>query len=348
MPSAMNTVSAIAALWRKLQFIRRGHAASDEIDEELRFHRDLLARDFEAQGLSPREAERAARKQFGNTLGARERSADEWRFLALDDVAHDVRFGLRLLKRSPMFAVVAIVAIGLAIGINTGFFTLVDTFIWRPIPVPRSDGLVKLALRYQTRGGSIVFSYPQVQAITRYSKSLSDVLPVGRCVPVALRASGARPAEPAKPLCVSGNYFLALGGSAAMGRALVPSDDREGAPPAIVISDPYWTRAFARFSCDRDSRRRSHSARALRAVHVVVSAHSDCPRGQHVVSPFPVQRRHAAVLRRGGATADERSGIQCGRQRERGHGRGGDRSSGAHAVADVAGDRPHTPYRAAE
>src|SRR5262249_38179361 len=159
---------------------------------------------------------------------------------------HDVRFGARLLRRSPMFAIVSIVAIGMAIGINTGFFTLVDTFVWRPIPVPRSDGLVKMALRYQTRGGSIVFSYPQVQAITSYSSALSDVLPMARCVQVALRSSTAKPAEPAKPICVSGNYFSALGGSAGLGRALVPSDDREGAPPAIVISDPFWTHAFAR------------------------------------------------------------------------------------------------------
>jgi macrolide transport system ATP-binding/permease protein len=242
----MPWVQVIARAWRKLRSLTRRDDDARALDEEMRFHTDLLARDFEAAGLSAGDARDAARRQFGNATHTRERSTDEWRFPALDDLAHDVRFGLRLLKRSPMFAVVAIVAIGMAIGINTGFFTLVDTFMWRPIPVPRSDGLVKMALRYQTRGGSIVFSYPQVQAITRHSRTLSDVLPVGRCVQVAMRSSSTQAAEPARPLCVSGNYFSALGGSAALGRALVPSDDREGAPPAIVISDPFWTRAFAR------------------------------------------------------------------------------------------------------
>jgi predicted permease len=242
----MPAVQVIARVWRRLRSLTRRDDDARALDEEMRFHTDLLARDFEAAGLSPRNAHDAARRQFGNATHLRERSADEWTFQALDDVAHDVRFGARLLRRSPMFAIVSIVAIGMAIGINTGFFTLVDTFMWRPIPVPRSDGLVKLALRYQTRGGSIVFSYPQVQAITRYSRTLSDVLPIGRCVRVALRSSTAKPAEPAKPICVSGNYFSALGGSTTLGRALVPSDDREGAPPAIVISDPFWTHAFAR------------------------------------------------------------------------------------------------------
>src|SRR5215467_10006659 len=114
----------------------------------MRFHRELLARDFEANGLSPRDAHDAARRQFGNPLLLRERSADAASVRVLrffDDVAQDVRCGLRLLRRSPLFTIVSVVAIGLAIGINSGFFTLIDAFVWRPIPVPRSDGLVRMS-----------------------------------------------------------------------------------------------------------------------------------------------------------------------------------------------------------
>jgi predicted permease len=212
----------------------------------MRFHREMLARDFVATGLSPSEAHDAARRQFGNSLLFRERSADATSFRVLDDLVQDVRFGLRLLRRSPLFTIVSVVAIGVAIGINSGFFTLIDAFVWRPIPVPRSDGLVRMSMTLSKGGSGILFSYPQVQAIAQHSRTLSDVLPLGRCAQVAFRSSTSATAEPATAVCVSGNFFESLGGVASLGRALVPGDERDDAPPAIAISDRFWTSAFSR------------------------------------------------------------------------------------------------------
>jgi predicted permease len=245
----MSPTQALARAWRTLRSRLRQNATDRELDEEMRFHRELLARDFEANGLSPRDAHDAARRQFGNPLLLRERSADAASFRVLrffDDVAQDVRFGLRLLRRSPLFTIVSVVAIGLAIGINSGFFTLIDAFVWRPIPVPRSDGLVRISMTLSKGGSGILFSYPQAQAIAKYSRTLSDVLPAGRCAQVAFRSSTSATAEPATGVCVSGNFFEALGGVASLGRALVPGDERDDAPPAIAISDRFWTRAFSR------------------------------------------------------------------------------------------------------
>ncbi len=239
-------MQAVARAWRKVWAATRRDTAARDLDEEMRFHRELLARDLETEGMSPRDAEGAARRQFGNSTALRERAADAWSFPLLDDLAQDVRFGVRLLRRSPMFSLVAVVAIGLAIGINTGFFTLVDAFVWRPIPVPRPDGIVRLALTFSRGGSGILWSYPQVRDLTRHSKTLDQVLPLGRCPLVAFRATPSRTAEPATPVCVSGNFFGALGGSAAVGRALLPADDQNDAPAAIVISDRFWTRAFSR------------------------------------------------------------------------------------------------------
>ncbi|MGH7618317.1 MAG: ABC transporter permease, partial [Gemmatimonadaceae bacterium] len=89
--------------------------------------------------MSPTDARDAANQQFGNALVLRERGTEAWTIAWLADLAQDVRFGARLLRRSPMFSLVAIVAIGLAIGINSGFFTLIDAFAWRPIPVPHAE-----------------------------------------------------------------------------------------------------------------------------------------------------------------------------------------------------------------
>lgn len=241
----MPAFERLARAMRRLSAINRHNENARDLDEEMRFHRELLARDLESDGLSPSEARAAARRQFGNHLKLREEGMDAWRIQLFDEVAHDVRFGFRLLRRSPGFAIVSIVAIGLAIGINSGFFTLVDAFVWRPIPVPRAEQIVKVTLAYANGSSGLLFSYPQVQAIAR-AATLADVLPSGRCAQVAFRASVTAPARAVGPACISGNYFQSLGASAAIGRPLVPSDDRADAPPAVVISDQFWTREFSR------------------------------------------------------------------------------------------------------
>jgi len=232
--------------WRRLRSSVRRDAVADDLNEEMQFHRDLLARDYEAQGLSPANARAAARRQFGNSLALQEQAGDAARLPLVDDFVHDVKFGFRLLGRSPLFAFVAIVAIGLAIGINTGFLTLVDVFVWRPIPVPRSSEIVRLALTLAKPGDGIAFSYPQIQTLARQSSTLAEVFPLARCSAVAFRASPTQPAKPSKPMCVSGHYFQSLGASASIGRALVADDERADATPAIVLSDRFWTREFAR------------------------------------------------------------------------------------------------------
>ena len=224
--------------------LHRG-ATERELAEELDFHLEMQARKHLAEGMNADDARLLARREFGNVELAKEDSRDVRRVRALDELAQDVRFGARLLRRSPSFALIAIVAIGLAIGINAGFFTLIDAFVWRPVPVARPERLVKLGLHFANGGGTIVFAHPQVEAILR-STSLVDVMPQARCAPVAFRASSSSKTIAAAAGCIAGNFFASLGGTAAIGRPLVPSDDRDGAPPAVVLSDDFWARMFSR------------------------------------------------------------------------------------------------------
>jgi hypothetical protein len=206
----------------------------------------MQVRKHRAAGADDDEARARARREFGNVELVKEDSRDTRHVRAFEEVAQDVRFGARLLRRSPSFALVAIVAIGLAIGINAGFFTLIDAFVWRPVPVVRPERLVKVSLRFSNGGGSIVFAHPQMEAIVAHSTTLVDVMPEARCVPIALRASPSSKALVTAPGCVSGNYFAALGGDATIGRPLLPSDDHVGAPLVVVLSDDFWSRVFSR------------------------------------------------------------------------------------------------------
>jgi putative ABC transport system permease protein len=236
----LHTVS----LWLRALF--RRDRMERQLAEELDFHLEMQARKHRAAGADADEARAEARREFGNVELVKEDSRDMRHVRALEEAAQDIRFGARLLRRSPTFAIVAIVAIGLAIGINAGFFTLIDAFVWRPVPVVRPERLVKVGLRFSNGGGSIVFAHPQVEAIVAHSTTLVDVMPEARCVPIALRPSPSGKTLVTAAGCVSGNYFAALGGDATVGRPLLPSDDRIGAPPVVVLSDGFWARVFSR------------------------------------------------------------------------------------------------------
>lgn len=229
----------------RLRTLFRRRTLDRELQDELAFHRDMLERDFAHDGLDAGSATAAARRRLGSPLALRERSGDAWGFPALDDLWRDVRYGTRTLGRAPGFALVAICTIGLAIGINTGFFTLVDTFAWQPIPVARPQRLVRIALKYPRRGTSILVSYPELQDITAHTRTLSDVIPYAPTT-IALRAARGQRVEALPAAVVAGSYFDALGGHAGAGRLLTPEDDRPGAAPAVVISDGLWQRAFDR------------------------------------------------------------------------------------------------------
>jgi predicted permease len=235
-------------LLHELSFRLRALVRRGDVDRELRdeivFHQEMLARDLEQHGTPPAEAARAARVRFGNPTVLRERSADWWGFPALESVMFDVRFGARLLARSPAFALVAIVAIGLAIGVNAGFFTLVDAFVFQPMPVRNPDRLVKLLMIDGRGGSSIRFSYSDLGTLRR-ARSLEDVVAFD-AEPVAFRVSAARRGSAAASLgCISGNYFSALGGTAVAGRTLTPQDEASAAP-VVAISEAVWQRDFAR------------------------------------------------------------------------------------------------------
>jgi len=232
-----------AVIYRVMAVGRRSDLVRG-LDEELGFHRAMLARDLEHDGVSPDEARLTARRRTGNALAIRERSADAWGFPALEDFMRDARFGARTLGRSPGFVSIAVVAIGIGIGVNAGFFTLVDALVWQPIPVARPERLVKLTT-VRARGGGIQFSYSDVQAIAMHARQIEDLVAyVGE--PVGLQLEPGASARAASAGVISGNYFLALGGSAQLGRVLTDDDARSGAPPAVVVSDAFWSSAFGR------------------------------------------------------------------------------------------------------
>jgi predicted permease len=219
--------------------------SSADLESEMRLHLEPRSAKYEERGMSPRDARLAARERFGNPLALQERSRDEWGFSWIEQLWQDIRYGARLIRRSPAFAAIAIGAVGIAVGVNAGFFALVDTFAWQPLPVANPGRLVQLEIVDARHMSTNQLSYTQLTAIAEHSRAIEDV--IGYFAgPIAVRPSPSTPAQPTEMGLVTGNYFASLGGAASVGRLLSPEDDRAGASPVVVISDAYWTRMFAR------------------------------------------------------------------------------------------------------
>jgi predicted permease len=225
-----------------------------EIQSHLQIETDRLI----ADGLSPADAEAAARRTFGNVLRAEERFFESNRLLWLGQLHQDLRYAIRTLAKSPLFTAVAILSLALGIGANTAVFSVVDAFLLKNLPVRNPEqlriltwvhtenepvrdhsgyGMIDSATGKKISGS---FSYRMYQLV-RAMPELTDVVayaPGGFTV----MAQGA--SEFGRGQFVSGDYFSALGVQPLIGRALQIADDQPGSPGVVVLTHRYWEKRF--------------------------------------------------------------------------------------------------------
>jgi predicted permease len=153
----------------------------------------------------------------------------------------DVRYALKWLLRSPGFAAVAVLSLGIGIGFNAALFSIVDALLFRPLPVERPDRLVDVYTKGSDGDTYATNSYPDFLDFRAKNTVFGDMLAYSPSIAAVKAGDRSRMALGE---IVTGNYFQLLGVNAAMGRTLLPDDDTPGAPRVTVISHWLWRYGF--------------------------------------------------------------------------------------------------------
>jgi predicted permease len=223
---------------------------TEDFAEEIQAHIELEAEELRREGLSEEDAQWRARRKFGSVRGAQERFYLQSRWVWLDRLHRDLRFGFRSLLESPGFTITAILTLALGMGANTAVFSVMNAVMLRSLPVTDADRVVYFRTSNPPRGTGTIdstetFSYPVYEALHKETGAMSAVLAY---VPLSGNKVGVRyGAEPeeAEGDMVSGAFFSGLGVKLQRGRGFTGQDEKDHAP-IVVISNDYWTRRFAR------------------------------------------------------------------------------------------------------
>jgi putative ABC transport system permease protein len=205
------------------------------MEREMAFHIDSLARDYARDGLSDVDAQRAARRRFGNLTRLKERGHDERTMRLAEDVTRDVKHAARGLWRSPGFSLAVILTLALGIGGNTAVFSVVDQLLLRPLPYPDGDQLVMVE---ESSGGRPADVSPANWLDWQRESRTFRRFAAWR--PWAFTLTGAGEPRRVNAQQVSSEFFPLLGVAPLLGRTISDEDDRPNGPPVAVLSYRAW------------------------------------------------------------------------------------------------------------
>ena len=230
---------------RKLVATLRPQSLDDSLDAEFRFHLEQRIEEFVAQGMTPDEARREAAILFGNRTQLHESAREPDILVWLQTVLQDLRYTLRTLRRSPGFAMAAVLSLALGIGANTAIFTLLDQVILRTLPAASPEQLVQLTIDGPVYGSDIganSISYPLYRDVRDRNQAFTGVLGYFQ-TPISV-AFGEH-TERVEGELVTGSYFDVLGVRPALGRVFHSLDDAiPNGDPLAVLSYDYWVDRF--------------------------------------------------------------------------------------------------------
>jgi predicted permease len=218
----------------------RKRQVEDRLDAEVRSYADLLTDQNIAAGLPPAEARRIALAQSGGIEQIKQSVRDRRAGVGLDNLAQDLRYALRQMRRTPGLTALALLTLAFGIGANTAIFSFVNAVLLRPLPYPNANRLTILmsGLGYS---GRAPFSSFEVFHLRRRATQLDQLAGIW-VTNGALPGDGL--AEQIKVADVTSNFLPLLCPRPALGRLFGPQDDLENAPSTIILTHGVWVRRF--------------------------------------------------------------------------------------------------------
>lgn len=223
----------------------RGRRADGEMTREIEAHLALLRDDFVNQGMSPADAQSAARRAYGGVEQTKELHREARSFVWIEQFFKDLRYAWSNLLRNPGFTLVAVGALALGIGMNATIFGIYNAVALKQLPVadPSSVMRVKRYFGQNAYAYRYNFAYTEYEYLREHNSVFSGLTAATSAIPVL--ASITAGAEHLNGYAVSANYFADLGVNALVGRTFLPDEDRSpGANPVVVLGYRYWQRKF--------------------------------------------------------------------------------------------------------
>ena len=220
----------------------RREARETELDEEVRTHLDMATQARVERGANQKEAERAARREFGNVGLMKDVTRDVWGRRWLEDLMEDALYGLRMLRKNPAFAATAILTLALGIGANTAIFSVVNTVLLRPLPYKDADRLVTVWGYNRARGFDADQVSPLDFADWRSQNHVFEGMAASTDTQYTLTGQGEP--ELITAYAFSADYFRVLGTAPFLGRTFLPEEEEPGQNHVTVLSYSFWQKRF--------------------------------------------------------------------------------------------------------
>lgn len=224
-------------VWNRFRLRTRGGRGESDLYDEIRLHRAMLEEQFEREGMTKREAARAAAQQFGNSPAAADLSRDEWAFPRLDAIWRDLKFAWQLMRRYPLLTGAAVLTVAFGVGANTAILSVLETVLLNPLGMRHTERVVvarvhieKLNMRHaddsgvefreiQSMGDTFAYAAAAEGRAWTYQQDGQATRLVGRAV--------------------TPDFFTVFGASPALGRFLTPEDSE-----SVVLSHAMWQEQF--------------------------------------------------------------------------------------------------------
>ena len=218
-----------------------------ELSDEIRAHLEEKIEELVEGGMSRKEAEAAARREFGNVTLMEEDGRDVWRWLSIENLFADVRYGLRMLGRNPVFTIVGLLTIAIGIGANAAVFSVVNSVLLKPLNYPKAEELVSLHQTAPGAAGLADFENGLLLSPSMYftyAEQNRTFQSLGVWVTDTANVTGLAEPEQVRLAAVSDGVLQALDVAPAVGRWLSQMDQVPRGPERVMLSYGYWQRQF--------------------------------------------------------------------------------------------------------